>query len=336
MTNSLSSSQLTRLKEVLTMKNETNKTVLIVDGNNTFIRSYAINPKVDANVNHVGGISGCLYSIGYAIKQFNLKECIIVFDGKGGSIVRRKIYKDYKKGRKVNKSYNRIDFQKDDSGEYKINEMALLMEILDSLPVKVIILDKVEADDVIAFIAKKMYDNADKVIMSTDADFLQLVDEDIKVWSPTKKKLYDKNLVKEEFGVMPENYLYYKIIIGDSSDNINGIRGIGKKRLQKYLASIYSTEINGIDEYLDRAEEVNNKYGELLIENKEILIRNYKLMNLLDGGFINSTQYGYIKNQLDKAITHNKYNFIQLITQHQIFNKTNPLKWYFEVFMDIL
>ena len=69
--------------------------------------------------------------------------------------------------------------------------------------------------------------------MSTDKDFLQLVDDRIKVWSPTKKKRYDVENFEEEYGIRPNNYLLLRMFEGDRSDNISGVKGIGKKTLLK-------------------------------------------------------------------------------------------------------
>ena len=85
--------------------------VLIVDGLNTFIRSWTVNPTMDDNGDHIGGIVGTLKGIGYAIREYNATRCIIVFDGKGGSKSRKDLYSGYKENRgnnrfRVNRAYS--------------------------------------------------------------------------------------------------------------------------------------------------------------------------------------------------------------------------------------
>ena len=104
----------------------------------------------------------------------------------------------------------------------------------------------VEADDVIAEIAK--YKKNSKItIMSTDQDFMQLVDDRVRVWSPMKKKTYDKERVIDEFGVHPNNFILQKIISGDSSDNIPGVNRFGNKTVIKYFPKLVNQEVYNID-----------------------------------------------------------------------------------------
>jgi 5'-3' exonuclease len=84
-----------------------NTEVLLVDGLNCFFRSFMAVPSMNDNGLHVGGIAGFLQSVGYAAKLLNPTRIVIVFDGVGGSLKRRKIYPDYKEKRKTNLKYNR-------------------------------------------------------------------------------------------------------------------------------------------------------------------------------------------------------------------------------------
>ena len=87
-----------------------NDRVLIIDGMNTFIRSFAAIPTMDENGNHIGGVTGFLKSIGYVTRKFKPSRVYVIFDGKGGSKRRRDIYPDYKLGRKpltrLNRTYD--------------------------------------------------------------------------------------------------------------------------------------------------------------------------------------------------------------------------------------
>ena len=80
-------------------------------------------------------------------------------------------------------------------------------------------------------------------LMSTDKDFLQLVDEKTIIWSPTKKKIYNQKVVQEEFGLHPNNMLIYRVLDGDSSDNIL-VRGCGIKTLLKRFLELMRNELS--------------------------------------------------------------------------------------------
>ena len=84
-----------------------NDHVLLIDGLNTFIRAFSVNPSLNEDGSHVGGLVGFLKSVRFAVNKFKPTRCIIVFDGKGGSKPRQKIYSQYKAGRKVRSRLNR-------------------------------------------------------------------------------------------------------------------------------------------------------------------------------------------------------------------------------------
>ena len=83
-----------------------NDHVLLIDGLNTFIRAFAVNPTTNEDGIHIGGMTGFLQSVGYAIKNIKPTRVIVCFDGKGGSKPRQKIYSQYKAGRKVRSRLN--------------------------------------------------------------------------------------------------------------------------------------------------------------------------------------------------------------------------------------
>ena len=173
--------------------NHLNDRVLIVDGLNTFIRSFAVNPALNEDGLHIGGMMGFLKSVRYTCDILKPSRCIIVFDGKGGSKKRQKLYPEYKANRKVKKRLNRnVEWgtAPQDEEESMKQQMGRLIEYLEHLPLTLISIDNVEADDVMAYISQQVLTESDIFLMSTDKDFLQLVDDRVKVWSPTKKKLY--------------------------------------------------------------------------------------------------------------------------------------------------
>ena len=181
--------------------NHLNDRVLIVDGLNTFIRSFAVNPALNEDGLHIGGMVGFMKSVRYSCDILKPSRCIIVFDGKGGSKRRQKIYPEYKGTRKVKRRLNRnVDWgtAPQDEQQSMKQQMGRLIEYLEQLPLTLICVDGIEADDTMAYISQQILKKSDIFLMSTDKDFLQLVDDRVKIWSPTKKKLYDKKKVFEE------------------------------------------------------------------------------------------------------------------------------------------
>ena len=262
-----------------------NDRVLIVDGLNTFIRSFAVNPMMNEDGLHIGGMMGFLKSVRYTSDILKPSRIIIVFDGKNGSGRRQKIYPEYKGTRKVKQRLNRnVDWgtaPQDEEASMK-QQMGRLVEYLEQLPVTLICVDGIEADDTMAYISQQLLPESDIILMSTDKDFLQLVDDRVKVWSPTKKKLYTTREVLEEYGIPSRNMLTYRILDGDKSDNINGVKGAGLKSLIKYIPPL--TEDKDFTAK-DLLEFVNNSDSKIkLLENikksSNIIKRNYLLMQL--------------------------------------------------------
>lgn len=258
--------------------------VLLVDGLNTFFRSYATNPVTDNNGTPVGGLVGSLRSVGAVVRDLQCTQVIVIFDGKGGSSRRRKIFPNYKKDRKMTMRMNRqIDFDTWEEKEQNMKaQLIAFAQYLDLLPIKVMAVDNVEADDVIAYITLNYFKDDEKIIMSSDKDFLQLVDEKTKVWAPTKKKLYGIDEVIEEYHIHPYNITINRILDGDKSDNIDGVKGFGVKRLAKIFPFLKEEKKYELDEIKEYAEQNVEKFGLLqkLVDNYDIVERNNELMNL--------------------------------------------------------
>ena len=251
-----------------------NENVLIIDGLNTFIRVFSVIPTTNDNGTHIGGIVGFLKSIGYTINMFRPTRCIIIWDGKGGSSRRRKMYPEYKAKRKTNIRLNRAyDFETiEEERANMIRQIQRTIEYLDFLPITMLSIDNVEADDIIAYTAKQVLTDSNVTIMSSDKDFLQLVDDRISVWSPTKKKLYKPEQVMEEYGIPSHNLLMYRIFDGDKSDNINGVFGYGLKTVLKKLPFLQEDKQFSVDDAITEVEELD--------KHRDIMERNYDLMQL--------------------------------------------------------
>lgn len=316
-----------------------NSEVLLVDGLNCFFRSFMAVPSMNDNGLHVGGIAGFLQSVGYASKLLNPTRIVIVFDGAGGSMKRRKIYPEYKERRKTNLKYNRTyeELTSDEQEDKNIQlQLMRLIGYLDTLPVTVMSVDHVEADDTIAYAANEYFKNSNKVyIMSTDKDYLQLVNDKINVWSPTKKKLYGCAEILLEYGISCENFLNYRILTGDESDNIDGIQGSGLKTVLKCFPQFAEHTALSLEQLYLYCEQNKKKYKlySTILENKSIVERNYALMQLKDTQLQSFTQLR-VNEILNKPIgILNRVRFSKLLTEDRMWNNIkNHHTWLSDTF----
>ena len=265
---------------------DANDHIMVFDGLNTFIRSFGATPAYNEDGDHIGGITGFLYSVGKTVRDFNPSRCIIAFDGRGGNAKRRKIYKGYKANRANKTKLRRFDHHDsslENEQESMKHQFSRLVSYLDNLPVTFLSMDGIEADDTIAYIAQMYTETCKKItIVSTDRDFYQLIDDRIQVWSPIKKKMYDTQAVIDEFGVHPCNMVLYRSFTGDKSDNIPGVTGIGPKTILKLIPEIVNARQVTLEELFTKSNELlteTKKYQKIL-DNRETLIKNWQLMDI--------------------------------------------------------
>lgn len=320
------------------LNREKNSEVLIVDGYNTFIRCFSAIPTMNTDGIHTGGVAGFLKSIGYAIKLLKPTRCVIIFDGKGGSKRRKSIYPDYKEnkhsGIRLNRIYDEISDLQDEEKNMKI-QIYRMLKYIEVLPVSMLSIDNVEADDTIAYCANQYFKN-NSIIMSSDKDFLQLVNDRIRVWSPTKKKFYGKTEIYSEFQIHPCNFCLFRALDGDNSDNIPGIKGFGLKTAIKAFPMLSEDRKVTVDEMYNHAttnrEKLKAHYSTFL-DNKESFERNISLMQLADTYLTVQSQL-HINEVLDGPVNKmNRYGFTKLITEDKMWaNIGNHQVWLTEVF----
>ena len=260
-----------------------NSRVLIVDGLNTFIRAYAASPVTNNDGIHVGGISGFLLSVGHAIKTINPTRVVIIFDGKDGSSRRRSLYPEYKAHRKVKIRLNRSEVV--DKEDNQLVQLMRLVEYLEMMPITTITIDKTEADDVIAYLANDYLAvrEGQVFVMSTDKDFLQLIDDRVHVWSPTKKSMVYSEDVLEKFGVLPKNFALFRALIGDESDNIPGVSGLGAKTIIRRFPKMAADEMS-VDDFMQYAQSLAQdtkvKIYQQVIDSESDIRLYYKIVQL--------------------------------------------------------
>ena len=335
-----------RYKEILESLNEDtapkqqNDRILIIDGLNTFIRSFAVNPSTNEDGIHVGGMTGFMHSIGYAIRNIRPTRVIICFDGRGGSQRRRKIFPDYKGNRRVRKHLTRANtFQSIDDERISMSQqMNRLTQYLETLPLTTLAPENIEADDAMAYICEQVYPKSQCILMSTDRDFLQLVSDRVQVWSPTKKKMYVGETIREEFGLDSKNFIILKCITGDGSDNIPGIRGAGIKSLQKRLPILFGEKQIQLSDVLEYVKENgdNTQLSKALKDSKEMLETNHKLMQLQDvdiSGHSKESIINIVRSDIPRL---NKLEFEKMILEDNlngIFK--NPSLWLRDSFLPL-
>ena len=322
---------LSNLKQEDIKTQEPNDKILLIDGLNTFIRAYTVNPTVNDDGMHIGGVGGFLLSIGYAIKMLKPTRVVICFDGKGGSSKRRKLFPAYKANRRVKKRITRFNsiLSRDDEKEAMHYQLHRLTEYLEQLPVTVMAPENIEADDAMAYISQQVYPDSKCIIMSSDKDFLQLVDDRVQVWSPTKKKLYFPEGIFEDFDVPYHNFLMYRLLKGDSSDNIPGVKGSGVKTLMKNIPIIFEENKIDLDDILKYATDNNkSKINKRISESRDILELNFKLMQLAEvdiHGIAKNEILTIVKEPISRLV---KFQFQKMMLEDKLNSSIkNPDLW---------
>lgn len=334
-----------KLLQQLSSKNEPGRNLndhtLLVDAMNMFLRSWAIASYINSKGHEVGGMTGFLKSLGAVVRQFRPTRVIVVWDGKGGSTNRKHINANYKANRDTTAVVKWDVYDtKEDEVESMTAQIERLQDYLACLPITCIQLPKLEADDVIAYLAQASSKRGHKAtIVSMDKDFLQLVDQNISVWSPLKKILYNYETVKTELGIVPENYNIVKALQGDKSDNLRGVKGIGLKTLIKLFPGLVSNSNFTLDEIFDSGSQLmtEKKQYAQIIADWNTVETNYKLMDLHET-VLDDSERSIIYSRV-KGLENLKLRigpFMQLLEQDCIEGITNSTEdWLINSFADL-
>jgi 5'-3' exonuclease len=301
-----------------------NDKVLIIDGINTFIRTWSTNPVMNDDGEHMGGVVGTLKSIGSYVREFNPTRIIVVFDGKNGHARRKKIFAGYKLNRgknrfRVNRQYPEM-MTYDDEGESMKRQFVCLVDLLYYLPITTMIHDGIEADDVIAYITNDILKSQQSIIVSTDKDFLQLVCDNVSVYSPTKKIYYNRDAIYNEYLIYPENLLLFKTLDGDVSDNIPGIKGCGLKIIRNRFPVISENRLIEFDEFFKICENNINSYKIYsdILSNRDIILRNKSLMQLSDANISVHERLKILNRFNEHDRKFNKIEFLSVASKYKI------------------
>jgi DNA polymerase-1 len=295
---------------------------LIVDGLNIFIRSWVCDPSISTRGNPVGGLVGFLKTLQKMLREMKPSRIVVVWDGAGGSKKRRAMSSDYKAGRKPIKLNRNIknNLTPDQEHKNRIWQQTRLFEYLTTLPVYQFIFDGVEADDVIAYIAKiDTLQNCQKVIVSSDKDFIQLIDPKTVLFRPAQKEILNEKRVIERYGIHPSNFTLARAIAGDDkSDNIQGVDKVGLKTLaNRFEAFGQEKELYVKDLFLMCEELSKGKKKLVAVENilssRAVIEKNYQLVNLVPPKLSPSNGSSIRTGLTEQLKTLSKHNFIKML-----------------------
>jgi DNA polymerase-1 len=229
---------------------------LLIDGLNLFFRNFSAINTINSQGIHIGGLGGFFRSLGALIRTIEPTQVYVVFDGVDSSSNRKNIIPEYKSGRNmVRLTKHELFDNLEEENDSKIEQIVRIIQYLKTLPVKTVSLSRVEADDVIAYLSSTLPSHPeDRVfIVSSDKDYLQLISKKVTVYRPIEKEYYTEDTVVEKFGVTPHNFLLYKLLMGDNSDGITGIKGLGLKGLLKRFPELAEQDMS-FDDLIDISE----------------------------------------------------------------------------------
>lgn len=244
------------------------KRFLIIDAFGILYRYHFIflkNPLLNSKGQNVSSINGFLRTYFSLINVYPSEYVAVALDSSRKTF-RTEIYKEYKENR-------------ESMPEDLKSQIPILYELMDALGISKIVLDNYEADDIIGYIAERnKKENIKTVIYSPDKDILQLVDKDVNVVASNRDNElieYDERTVKEKRGVYPNQIIDLLALMGDSSDNIPGVKGIGEKTAVKLLE-----EYKTLDGVYDNIDSIKGKLQERLINDKENAYMSYELATI--------------------------------------------------------
>lgn len=310
--------------------------IVLVDSLNTFIRNFTILKSMNPGGHHIGGLVGFLRSLGYLVRTLDPTRLICVFDGRGSSMNRKNMNSEYKANRENMRITNWGMFdsraEEKESMSAQINR---LEDYLEVLPVGLMTYDKVEADDVISFIAQTKAATGSRVtIVSSDKDFLQIVNKNIRVYAPIKRKVIDSDNIEEYLGMHPTNYLVAKALLGDHSDNLTGIKGLGKKSLVKFFPDLVDVPGKDLDYVYNICEEglKSRKIFSKIIYDWDKVEMNYKLMDIQTPRLIDDEKEAILNDLDSQDLSLNTGAFLRYMEQDKIEGITNNTESWLETF----
>ena len=290
--------------------------LVLVDGSSYLFRAYhALPPLTNSKGFPTGAIYGVINMIKKLLEDEAASNFIVIFDAPGKTF-RNDLYKEYKATRPPMPDDLRPQIEP-------------IHNIIKAMGLPLVMINNVEADDVIGTLSKKASDKNMNVIISTgDKDMAQLVNRNISLINTMNNQRLDRDGVKLKFGVYPEQIIDYLALIGDKSDNVPGIPGVGAKTASKWL-----NEYNSLEKIVEKSNLINGKIGEKFRANINQLPLSKKLVTIDQDLDINLTEY---KNaEPNKELLLSIYKELELNTFHsQISDEPRSIKSHEKVSVD--
>ena len=270
------------------------------------------------NGEHVGGFVGFIKGLGGLCESFSPERVVIVWES-GGNLRRRAVMSSYKHGRRP-ASLNR--YYEDDIPATASNhtmQVSLLVKAFSYLPVTQIYVKNCEADDVIGYLAKYTLKGVNKIVVSSDKDLYQLIDDQTVQYSPGQKKIIDSQEILKKFGVSSTNFVSTRTFVGDPSDAIEGVKGAGFKNLSKWFPQLAGDEFVSCNDIVEAAQTLRaTKKGKIIdaiSKNKDLALKNWRVM-YLDTSNLSADQIQKIEGQLENVGKTHKMNLLRLMSRH--------------------
>ncbi|RMH19228.1 MAG: DNA polymerase I [Gammaproteobacteria bacterium] len=220
---------------------------IIIDGSSYLFRAYHGLPALSNQSGEpTGAIFGVVNMLKKVLQDYQPDRIVVVFDAKGKTF-RHQLYPEYKSHRPPMPEDLRVQIEP-------------LHDIIRAMGLPMLVIDDVEADDVLATLAMQAQSEGWTTLMATgDKDMAQIVTPKILMLDTMKGITLDPEGVKQKFGVYPEKIIDYLALTGDTSDNIPGVPGVGPKTAVKWL-DLYGS----VDGIIEHADEIKGKVGERL------------------------------------------------------------------------
>lgn len=259
---------------------------ILVDGSSYLYRAYhAMPPLTNAQGQSTGTIYGVINMLRKLLRDYKPRHIAVVFDAKGKTF-RDDLYSEYKAHRPP---------MPDDLRE----QIESIHDIIKAMGLPLLMIDGVEADDVIGTLAKQATEQGIETIISTgDKDMAQLVNEHITLINTMSNTITDVAAVHEKYGISPAQIIDYLALMGDKVDNIPGVPSVGPKTATKLLQQYHT-----LDGVIAHADEVKGKLGEKLREAIPDLPLSYQLATIkLDVDLVESPTSLELQPQDDAAL----------------------------------
>ncbi len=245
--------------------------LLIVDGHNLLFQMFFGMPSriVGANGKPIQGVIGFVGALNKMVAMLRPTHLLVMFDGEKDN-PRKDLLKDYKA--------NRVDYSQAADEENPFTQLPHIFDALEYMNIRYKETTDCETDDVIASYAKKFSEIGEVYISSFDSDYFQLVNERVKVlrYRGQSSVICDAEYIEKRYGVIPDLYLDFKCLVGDSADNIPGIRGIGPKTAAKIVNSYGKT-----DDIIANSDKIENeKIRKSITDNIDVMLLNRELIKL--------------------------------------------------------